>query len=173
MADTERIKEAAERNLKALELGPAIGRGTATTKVCVRDGLTVDIEDGGWKLVGDEGKGDGGNGEGPDPGVFGRAALGSCLAIGYMTWAAVRGVPITNLEVDVEADYDAAGTMGIDPSRPVGWSAMRYTVHVESNAPAAEIEALLDHADKHSSILYAFANPIPISRSVKITAPAG
>ena len=72
MADTQRIKEAAERNLASVTADPSIGRGTATTMVRVRDGLTVDIEDGGWKLVGDEGKGDGGNGEGPDPGVFGR-----------------------------------------------------------------------------------------------------
>jgi uncharacterized OsmC-like protein len=172
MADTQRIKEAAERNLAAIAADPSIGRGTATTTVRVRDGLTVDVEDGAWKLVGDEGKGDGGNGEGPDPGVFGRAALGTCLAIGYMTWAAVRGVPIAALEVDVEADYDASGTFGIDPSKPAGWSAMRYTVRVESSAPASEIDALIEHADTHSSLLYAFAKPIPISRSVKITAPA-
>ena len=89
-----------------------------------------------------------------------------------MTWAAVRRIPIESLSVDVEADYDASGTMGIDPSKPAGWFAMRYTVHVESSAPAAEIEALIDHADKHSSLLYAFASPVPVSRSVKITAPA-
>lgn len=172
MADTQRIKQAVEDAIDALTKDPSVGRGTATTTVRVRDGLTVDVEDGGWKLVGDEGKGDGGNGEGPDPGVFGRAALGTCLAIGYMTWAAVKGVLIESLSVEVEADYDAAGTMGIDPSRPAGWSAMRYTVHVESTAPAAEIEALIEQADKHSSLLYAFANPIPISRTVDITAPA-
>lgn len=171
MTDTERIKTAIERNKKALELRPAIGRGTAVTKVRVHDGLTCEVEDGGWKLMADEGKSDGGNGEGPDPGVFGRAALGTCLAIGYMMWAAVRGVEITSLDVEVEADYDAAGMYGIDDSKPAGWSAMRYTVNIESPAAESEINELIDYADNHSSLLYGFTRPIPVERQVNITAP--
>ena len=171
MTDSERIKTAIERNKKALELRPAIGCGTAVTKVRVRDGLTCDVEDGGWKLIADEGKSDGGNGEGPDPGVFGRAALGTCLAIGYMMWAAVRGVAITSLDVEVEADYDATGMYGIDDSKPAGWSAMRYTVNIESPASESEINELIDYADKHSSLLYAFTQPLPVERTVNITAP--
>ena len=172
MTDVERIKNAHERSLKAVGLRPEIGRGTAVTKVRVRDGLTCDIEDGAWKLVADEGKGDGGNGEGPDPGVFGRAALGSCLAIGYMTLAAVRGVPIAALEVVVEADYDASGMLGLNDGTPPGWTAVRYTVLVESAAPEADVLAVLDEADRYSSILYCFTNPLPVTRDVKISAPA-
>src|SRR3972149_4185870 len=73
----EHLKTALERNIKAIELRPSIGRGTAVTKVRIRDGCTAEIEDGGWKLIADESGKDGGNGEGPDPGVYGRAALGS------------------------------------------------------------------------------------------------
>ena len=76
MADAKNLKIAIERNIKALSLRPSIGRGTATTVCRIRDGTTCDIEDGQWKLVADEMPGDGGNGLGPDPGVFGRAALG-------------------------------------------------------------------------------------------------
>lgn len=172
MADMERIKTAYERIQQAIELRPSIGQGTAVTKVRVRDGLTCDIEDGGWKLVGDESKRDGGNGEGPDPGVFGRAALGSCLAIGYMMIAAKQGVPITALEVEVQADYDARGMFAVDDSVPPGWTTMRYYVTVESPAPETDIMRVLDEADRHSSLLYAFSQPIPIQREVHITAPA-
>lgn len=172
MADYEAIRQALERTKKAIELRPESGRGTAVTKTRIRDGLTCEIEDGGWRLVADEGKGDGGNGEGPDPGVFGRAALGSCLAIGYMMQAALDGVPITSLEVDVEADYDAAGMVGIDDATPPGWSAMRYTVTVESPAPEADVLRVIEQGDRHSSLLWAFSQPIPVSRTVKISAPA-
>ncbi len=172
MTDMERIKTAFERNQKAIRLRPSIGQGTAVTKVRVRDGLTCDVEDGGWKLVGDEGKNDGGNGEGPDPGVFGRTALGTCLAIGYMWTAAKEGVPITSLEVEVQADYDARGMYGIDDSVPPGWTAMRYIVTVESEAPESEVMRVLDEGDRYSSLLYSFREPIPIEREVRITAPA-
>ena len=72
------IKEKFERNARVVELRPERGRYTSVTKVRLRDGLTCDIEDGPWKLVGDEPENMGGENAGPDPGVFGRAALGSC-----------------------------------------------------------------------------------------------
>src|SRR5438067_1544464 len=78
---TERLKSAFERNAKAMTLRPSLRQGTARTKVSLRDGLTCDVEDGNWKLTVDASPKSGGDGRGPDPGVFGRAALGSCLAI--------------------------------------------------------------------------------------------
>jgi uncharacterized OsmC-like protein len=168
----QRIKEAFERNQKAIRLRPSIGQGTAVTKARVRDGLTIDVEDGGWKMIVDEGVKDGGGGEGPDPGVFGRMALASCLSIGYMMVAATDGVDIKALEVEVQADYDAQGMYEIDDSVPPGWSAMRYIVTVESDAPEADVMRVLDKGDRYSSLLYSFRNPIPIEREVRITQPA-
>ncbi len=82
MERTEQIKLAFERNAKAMSLRPSVGQGTAVTKVRLRDGLTCDVEDGNWKLTVDGPAKSGGDGRGPDPGVYGRMALGSCLAIG-------------------------------------------------------------------------------------------
>jgi uncharacterized OsmC-like protein len=166
------IKEAIERNIKAMSLQPEIAQGTAVTKVTVRDGVTCDIVDGGWTLTADEGKGDGGNGEGPDPGVFGRAALGSCLAIGYVMWAAKEGLSFSKIEVDVETDYNALGGYGLDASIDPGWPAVRYHVRIESDAPEADVLHLIDYADAHSSILDCFRRPLDVSRTVSITAPA-
>lgn len=171
MAGAEKIKMAFERNVKAVTLRPAAGQGTAVTRVRVRDGLTCDMEDGRWTLIADEDKGWAGNGEGPDPGVFGRAALGSCLAIGYAMWAAKLGVPLSKIEVEVQADYDARGLLGIDPSLPPGWTAMRYIVTVESDAPEADVMRVLDEGDRYSSLLDCFRRPLPITREVRITAP--
>ena len=172
MSEVERIKTAYERNRKAISLRPSIGQGTAVTKVRLRDGMACDIEDGPWKLVADEDKGSGGNGEGPDPGVYGRAALGSCLAIGYAMSAAVLGVPFSSIEVDVEADYDARGMFDLDASVPPGWLSMRYTVRIESAASEADVLRVLDHADAHSSLLDGFSRALPIDRAVQISAPA-
>lgn len=172
MSDAERIKTAYERNQKAIRLRPSIGQGTAVTKARIRNGMTCEIEDGKWKLVADEDKGFGGDDAGPDPGVFGRAALGSCLAIGYAMSAAMLDVRLTNIEVDVEADYDARGMLDIDDSVPPGWLAMRYAVRVESDAPEADVMRVIEHADKHSSLLYGFRTALPVERRVQITAPS-
>ena len=102
---SEELKAHLERNVKALKLRPAIGQGTATTIVRTRNGsVTCEIEDGSWKLVADEMPGDGGDGLGPDPGVLARASLGSCLAMGYVIWAALLEVPLESVEVQVDAE---------------------------------------------------------------------
>ncbi len=88
MTNVDKIRTAFERNVQALTRRPSTGQKTSVTRVRVRDGLKCDIEDGPWKLTADMKKGVGGNEEGPEPGVLGRAALGSCLAIGYVMWAA-------------------------------------------------------------------------------------
>jgi len=172
MADQETIKRAFERNAKAVSLRPSVGQGTATTKVTVRDGLTCDIEDGEWKLVADEPEGEGGGNAGPDPGVFGRAALGSCLAIAYSLWAAKLDVPLSKVEVEVHSDYDARGMFGIDNISP-GWTGLRYSVHIESDAPEADVRTVIDEADAHSPLLDDFRKPYDITREVTITQPGG
>ena len=171
MSEAEQIKNAFERNGRAVKLRPSIGQGTAVTKVRVADGLTCEIEDGPWKLIADVGEGLGGKSAGPDPGVYGRAALGSCLAMAYVWWAAKRNVPLLGLEVDVHGDYDARGMLGVDDSVSAGWTGLRYTVTVESDAPKADVLRVLDEADAHSPLLDDFSNAIAVGREVRISAP--
>ena len=173
MREAKDLKATLERARKAVELRPTIGRGTATTVVKVRSGVTCDIEDGPWKLVADEMPGDGGAGLGPDPGVLGRSALGACLAMGYVMWASRMDIPLDNVEVTVEADYDAAGMFGIDDSVPPGWQAMRHRVEISSPAPEERIRELIDFADRHSSLLDCFRRAVPVSGEIKIKTAAG
>lgn len=168
----EKLQKAMDRNLKALDLRPSIGRGTAVTKVRIRNACTAEIEDGGWKLIADESVKDGGNGEGPDPGVYGRAALGTCLAMGYAQWAAKFGVPLDGIEVEVQTDYDAVAMFGLGDSSPPGWGAIRYVVHIASSAPEADVQRVIEYADKHSPLLDDFSRPLSITRELHITTPA-
>lgn len=172
MADQTHLKTAIERGIASLKENPGLGRGTATTRVTVRDGVTCDIEDGRWSLVGDEGEGDGGAGLGPDPGVFVRAGLGSCLAMGYAMWAAQIGVPIDSVEVTVEADYDASGGYGIDDTVSPGWGAVRYSAAIASSAPPQKVRELVEYADRHSSVLDIIRRAIPVMGTHKITSRA-
>jgi uncharacterized OsmC-like protein len=168
MSRTQQIKETFERNGKAMALRPSAGRGTARTKVTLRDGLTCDVEDGAWRLTVDMSQKSGGDGRGPDPGVYGRTALGACLAIGYQLWAAKRGITLSNLQVEVQADYDSGGYHGVHDG-PAGYGQMRYVVTVESDAPEADVIALLDEADSHSPYRDNFARAIDVRREVHIS----
>ncbi|HUG44436.1 MAG TPA: OsmC family protein [Acidobacteriota bacterium] len=161
------IKTAFERNQKALTLRPTLGRGTAVTRVRMVDGLTCEVEEGPWKIVADMGEKSGGCNGGPNPGFLGRAALGSCLAVGYVLWAAKRDLPLISLEVEVQADYDSRSYHGIGEAKP-GYQQVRYVVRIESPAAEEEIRAVLDEADAHSDYLAVFARPQEVRREVEI-----
>src|SRR5215467_11944246 len=155
MSETEKIKSAIERGIKALTLKPSLGLGTGRSTTRIKNGLTCEIQEGNWKFLADMPESVGGNTEGPTPGVYGRAALGSCLAIGYMMKAAMMNIPITMLEVEVQADYDDGALLGTANARP-GYSEVRYSITIESDAPEEDIHKMLDDADEHSPYLDVF-----------------
>jgi uncharacterized OsmC-like protein len=170
LSTQEKIKRAFERNARALGLRPALGQGTAVTRVRVRDGYTCDVEEGDWKLTVDMPERSGGDNHGPNPGVFGRSALGTCLAIAYTSWAAKREISLDSLEIEIQADYDARGDHGVGDIPP-DYSEIRYVVSVESSASEGEVRALLDEADSHCAYLQIFRNPQNLRRVDKISGP--
>ena len=172
MTTVERVKRSFERSARAVSISSKAGRGTAVTKARLADGLTCEVEEGPWRLTVDMAEKHGGSNRGPNAGVLGRAALGSCLAITYALWAAKKDVPLTSLEVEVQADYDSRRLYGIGDGR-AGYSAVRYVVRVESPAPESEVLAMLDDADKSCAYLDVFANPCDVTREVEIKTTEG
>jgi len=166
----DRIKGAFDRNSRAVSLRPSVGQKTVVTKVRMLDGLRCEIEEGRWTLTADTSEKSGGTGSGPDPGVLGRAGLGSCLAIGYAMWGAHLQVPLSKISVELHSDFDARGQFGLDGIRP-GHSEIRYIVHIESSAPEADVLGVIDSADAASMFLDAFANTQEFKRQVEITRP--
>jgi uncharacterized OsmC-like protein len=168
MEGAETIRTAIERNAKTFTLTPSAGQGTAVTRIRLRPGLACEVEEGPWRLTVGMTEKYGGNNAGPNPGIYGRAALGSCLAIGYGIWAARLGVPIAALEVEVQADYDARGELAVADEVPPGYLAMRYIVTVESPAPEADVVRVLDTADRYSSWRDDLARAMPLRREVRL-----
>jgi uncharacterized OsmC-like protein len=167
MSGTEQIRSSFERNAKAIALRPSVGQGTARTRVTLRDGLRCDVQDGAWTLAVDASQKSGGDGSAPDPGVYGRTALGSCLAIGYAMWAARSGVTLTSLQVEVQADYDGGGMYAVTDA-PAGYRQVRVIVTVESEAPEADVRRVIAEADAHSPYLDVFTRAVDVQRDVKI-----
>ena len=169
MNHTDEIRTAIERNAKAVGLRPSLGQGTATTVVRLKPGLECQIVDGTWTLTVGMSEKSGGTNAGPNPGILGRGALGSCLAIGYAMWAARLGVPFEALEVQVEADYDSRGELGVSDEVPPGYRQVRYVVSVSSPASEDDVLKVIDTADKYSSYRDVFARAHDVRRELRIT----
>ena len=170
MLEIEKIKLAVERNTKALSLKPSLGLGTGVSKTRIKNGLTCEIEEGSWKFLADMPESVGGNAQGPTPGVYGRAALGSCLAIGYMMMAAKMNIPVLSLEVEVQADYDDGALLGTADVAP-GYAEVRYLVTIESEAAEEDILTMINDADHHSPYLDVFSRGQNCKRDVHIISP--
>jgi uncharacterized OsmC-like protein len=166
----QRIKSAFERNGRAIELRPLLGQKTAVTKARVVEGLHCETEEGRWKLTIDASEKSGGTGAGPDPGFVVRSALAACFAMGYVTWAAHLDVPIANVEVELQADFDARGQHGMG-GIPAGYSEIRYLVRVESTAPESDIRRVAEAADRSSMVGDVFARAHRLERQLVVTRP--
>ena len=159
------------RNIKALQLRPQSGTGTATTIARGRTGsVACDITDGAYRIVSDLGAGQGGGDLGPDPGILMRAGLAACLVSGYQMWAAYLGITLDEVEVTIETDYDARGMYAVDAAIAPGFLGVRARVRITSGDPPDRIREMVEHADRHSPLLYDFTTALDVKREVEIAA---
>ena len=172
MQGDERIREALERKVNAVSLGTGVAKGTATTKAVLQPGLDCTVTDGPFELKVAMTKKYGGSGGAPNPGVLGRGALASCLAIGYGIWAARLGVPCESIEVEVQADYDVRGELGVSQDVRPTYEEIRYIVTVMSACPEQDVLRMLDTADRYSPFRDLFANGVPLKRELRLSTPA-
>jgi uncharacterized OsmC-like protein len=173
MPTTRDLKTAFDRNAKALQLRPGMATSTARTTVSLRgDGTTCEIEDGPWKLVADLERGMGGDGAAPDPGVFGRGALGACMVLGYEMWAAHLGVRIEGARVTIESDFDSRGMYAVDESVSPGWQAVRCIIEITSPDDPERVAEVVEKANRYSPLMADITRPVSLTCDVRISAPA-
>jgi uncharacterized OsmC-like protein len=91
------------------------------------------------------------------------AAYGSCLTVGYTLNAALRGIKIKDLRVEVEGDLDLAGFFGLSEEVPAGFTGVRARVHLDADASPAAIQALHDHVLKTSPVGCILSKPLKVT----------
>jgi uncharacterized OsmC-like protein len=168
MADPATIREITERNARTLALKPTRGHLTGITKARIEEGLRCVIEEGPWKLAADMPAKAGGEETAPTPGMLGRGALASCLAIGISLWAARLQIPIRSLEVEVQTDFDARGELGVDDHVPPGYEEVRFLISLDSPAPADALSGLIETAERHSPYFDVFSRAQPMRRILRL-----
>ncbi|MEP1207414.1 MAG: OsmC family protein [Rhizobiaceae bacterium] len=162
------IKEAQERRINILKKRPEMARSTGQTCVELTSGTRCEVTEGDWKMVSDQPKSSGGNDEGPDPGFFGRGAVGACLVQGYALKLALFDLTFQSIRVEIESDIDGLGSTGLDDTVPPGYQALRYRVLIESDEEEAAILKAVEYADDHSPWLFNLTSAIPAEREVVV-----
>jgi uncharacterized OsmC-like protein len=171
MTNTLAIKRALERNIKAVSLRPTAAHGTEVTRATITDGCTCEITDGPWKLFSDLPKSEGGANQGPTPGVLGRGALASCLAMTIVVRAAEKGVPLDAVAVEVQADWDAHGYLGLGEGIPPGYTQLRVVVEITSSESEERIREVVAIAERVSSYVDVFRRSNDMRIELTVTHP--
>ena len=171
MSRQQSLSAALDRLENVVTKHPSVGAGTERSISTITDGLRCTSEEGAFRFETDLPDNMGGDGSGPSPGVLGRAALGSCLAMGYQMRAARLGVDLASLSVEVEADFDVVGMLSMESAARPGYSEVRYHVRVESSAPEADILRVLDEGDVLSPYRDVFSARTPLTRTISIQSP--
>lgn len=101
----------------------------------------------------------------PNPSEAVLAALGSCLAVGIHANAVARGITVRSLALELEADINITAVWGTGDTspKPVGFEAIRVKVHLDADAPKAELDALVAHAGTWSPVANTMTKPVALS----------
>lgn len=116
---------------------------TFKSTVRLKDGLTVEAETRGHKIIMDEPQEMGGTDEGMNPVELTLSALGGCLSICASMFAESCDVELNDFSIDLEGDLDLRGFKGVDGIDP-GFQEVRFTINIDSDSPKENIEKLVE-----------------------------
>ncbi|MEQ6472162.1 OsmC family protein [Comamonas sp. wu1-DMT] len=95
--------------------------------------------------------------------------LGTCVTHIFLIQAAERQVPLESLEVEVTGVIDPRGGKPGHEATPIWPHDIGYTVHIDSPASRAEIDALFEAVERSCPILKLLRNPQSIRAEVRHT----
>lgn len=103
-----------------------------------------------------------------NPQEFLMASINACMLVGYAAVAALMGITLTKLEIELSGDIDLRGFFGIDPAVPAGYRALTQVVHISGDATPAQFAELHDTIRKTSPNFYNITRAIPVDSKLVI-----
>ena len=104
------------------------------------DGLQVQSDARGFKIIMDEPEDLGGTNTGMNPVESLLCALGSCQTIVAYAFAEAKGINLEGFHVELEGDLDPDGFMGLAEGVRNGFQEIRYSMHFKSDASKEDLE---------------------------------
>jgi uncharacterized OsmC-like protein len=87
------------------------------------------------------------------------ASLAACYEITLRLVAAASRITINRLDLRVEGDWDARGTLGIDADVPVGFTALRVIADLDATGPEDRLANLQELTERYCVVSQTLKNP--------------
>ena len=165
MADTE-LKTRIEGVRARLDADPARAVRIVRAESRQRSGFASEASAGECRLVLDQPPALGGEARGPRPGEVVLMALASCQEHTYRVHAALLGIALEDIHVQLEGLVDGRGFLGDDSVAP-GFSEVRGTVTIRSGASETDLARLREAVDRHCPVLDDLRRPVPVELELR------
>jgi uncharacterized OsmC-like protein len=109
----------------------------------------------------------GGSGDDACSGDMLLEALAACAGVTLSTVATAMAIPVRSARVVVEGDLDFRGTLGVDKTVPIGFSAIRLRFAVDSDADEAALATLLKLTERYCVILQTLRQPSQVTAGIE------
>ena len=90
-------------------------------------------------------------------------ALGTCQEIMFSAYAAVMGIPLTEVKVDVKGYLDTRGLFGIDPEMRAGYQKITFETTIKSSADEGSLRKLIRTVEARCPLLDTLIRPIEVA----------
>ncbi len=94
-------------------------------------------------------------------------ALIACQIVVYRLYAQTLGIQIDAIDIVAEGDLDARRLFGIDNGVRAGFSDVRLSISIVGPETEDRYQELRSTVDAHCPVLDLFANPTPVSATVR------
>ncbi len=105
-----------------------------------------------------------GNATSANPQEILMAGLNSCMAVGYVVGAALKGITLESLQIESRGELDLRGFLGIDEKVKPGYDRIRYTVRIKGNGTPEQFEEI------HRTVQATSPNYYNLSRAIRLEA---
>jgi uncharacterized OsmC-like protein len=93
-------------------------------------------------------------------------ALVACAGVTCKAVATALGIALRSGAVEAEGDLDFRGTLGLDRQAPVGFSAIRLTFRLETDAAQEQLDALMKLTERYCVVLQSLKTPPALSAAL-------
>lgn len=160
--------EAYTQTKAAVAKDPSVGQGAFEAVTTWEDGARAVSKARSFTIATDEPVPLGGGDTAIDPMELLLATLGSCMQIGWVTQARLRGIELKRLQIKVRGGYDLRGYLDLDREVRPGFGGLDYTVEVEADAAPEVIDEIRRAVEKGSPMFDNIAHATQINGTVEV-----
>jgi uncharacterized OsmC-like protein len=168
--DTGKLLEVVETVKQNWEAGRTVWKASTTWK----GGFKVETCSREFTLTADEPEMLCGTNTAANPVEMILQAYGACLSIGYAMNAAVRGIKLDDIRIDLEGEIDLPGFLGLEPPEKLhmdklpGFKTITAKVKIKSDADEKTLQELHKHVVSTSPVGLTLSRPVDVKADLEV-----